>query len=184
MACIVQVIEVNTQSDILPEYQDSPIGKLLQYHNLGRHLEHHDKAQLLVSMCMDNRKQLRIPKNFAFVIRTGGGNLVFSEFKVSFAIAIGGVKAIALIAHTQCGMVGLRNRRDAFVEGLVRNAGWERDRAAGHFEQFVSVFELADEKAFVLGEAKRLQEKYPRILVAPLLYKVEDDRLYQLSEAE
>lgn len=28
----------------------------------------------------------------------------YSEFQISYAIAIGGVSAIALLAHTQCGM--------------------------------------------------------------------------------
>ena len=40
-------------------------------------------------MCMDNRKHLHIPDNFAFIIRSGGANLRYSEFKVSYAIAVG-----------------------------------------------------------------------------------------------
>ena len=34
-------------------------------------------------MCMDNRKQLRLPDNFAYILRTGGGNIRYSEFKIS-----------------------------------------------------------------------------------------------------
>jgi len=37
---------------------------------------------------------------------------------------------------------------------------------------------------FVMDEAARLRELYPRITVVPLLYRVEDDRLYQLTSAE
>jgi carbonic anhydrase len=44
---------------------------LLEYHNLGRALDVCTKAQLLIGMCMDNRKHLRIPDNFAFIIRAG-----------------------------------------------------------------------------------------------------------------
>lgn len=60
---------------------------------------------------MDNRKHLHIPENFAFIIRSGGANLCYSEFIVSnaiaiaIAIAIGNVKHIALVGHNNCGMV-------------------------------------------------------------------------------
>ncbi|MBZ0199214.1 MAG: carbonic anhydrase, partial [Ignavibacteriaceae bacterium] len=170
--------------DIFEEYRKSPIGLLLGFHNLGRAFEEFEKPQLLVGMCMDNRKQLKIPNNFSFIIRSGGGNLLFSEFKVSFAIAIGGVKTIALIAHTQCGMVGLNKRRDAFIEGLGENVGWSKQMAAEHFDHYAPIFEIEEEKAFVFSEAKRLRLRYPGIQVAPLLYKVEDNRLYQLRETE
>ena len=46
---------------------------------------------LLVGMCMDNRRHVYIPDNFAFIIRSGGANLRCSEFKVSYAIAVGQV---------------------------------------------------------------------------------------------
>ncbi len=117
---------VSTTDSIFPEYRDTPIGRLLEYHNLQRPLDDWAKADLLIGMCMDNRKHLRLPDNFAFILRAGGANLRYSEFKVSYAIAVGGVTSIALIAHTQCGMVNLAARRAAFVQGLVDNAGWER----------------------------------------------------------
>lgn len=40
------------------------------------------------------------------------------------------------------------------------------------------MFELGNETDFVLSEAKRLRLRYPKILVAPLLYRAEDNRLY------
>ena len=46
---------VLTKGDISPEYQQSPIGLLLEYHNLDRPFEYYDKAALLIGMCMDNR---------------------------------------------------------------------------------------------------------------------------------
>ena len=73
------------KKDILPDYQQTPIGLLLEYHNLSRPFEVCDSASLLVGMCMDNRKHLRIPDNFSFIIRSGGANLRYSEFKVSYA---------------------------------------------------------------------------------------------------
>jgi carbonic anhydrase len=34
-----RLIPVNSVDDILPAYRDTPIGRLLEYHNLGRPLE-------------------------------------------------------------------------------------------------------------------------------------------------
>jgi carbonic anhydrase len=178
-----RLISTSKTDEILPEYRGGPIGRLLEYHNLGRPFDEYAKAQLLIGMCMDNRKQLRLPGNFAYVIRTGGGNLKFSEFKVSFAIALGGVRAIALISHTDCGMVNLLARRERFIDGLVEHAGWKRERAAEHFDQSVSHFEIRDPLVFVSKEAERLRGLYPRIQVGPLLYRVEDNRLYQIQES-
>ena len=179
-----ELISVATTEDILPMYKSSPIGLLLEYHNLHRPLEEYVNAQLLIGMCMDNRKHLRLPDNFAFIIRAGGANLRYSEFKVSYAIAIGGVKAIALIGHNNCGMVNLNSKRGSFVQGLVENAGWNRERAAGHFRRFAPMFEIGNEIGFVLSEAKRLRLQYPKIQIAPLLYRVEDNLLYLLNESE
>jgi carbonic anhydrase len=77
-----RLISIATIEDILPEYQGTPIGRLLEYHNLKRPYETYTKAELLVGMCMDNRKHLKIPDNFSFIIRYGGANLRYSEFKV------------------------------------------------------------------------------------------------------
>ncbi|MBU1037727.1 MAG: carbonic anhydrase, partial [Candidatus Omnitrophica bacterium] len=74
---------VTKRADIPKDYLDNPIGLLLEYHNLNRQLDVYSQAQLLIGMCMDNRKHLHIPENFAFIIRTGGANLRYSEFKVS-----------------------------------------------------------------------------------------------------
>lgn len=177
-----RLIAVTTPQDIFEEYRQSPIGLLLEYHNLNRPFEKYLKAQLLIGMCMDNRKRLRIPDNFAYIIRTGGANLRYSEFKVSYAIAVGGVSAIALIGHNQCGMVNLMARREAFIQGLVDNAGWERNWAEAHFMHFAPMFEIGNEVDFVLSEAKRLRLRYPKVQVAPLLYQIEDNQLYLIRE--
>ena len=173
---------VTTRADIFPEYHDTPVGLLLEYHNLNREYETYSQAQLLIGMCMDNRKHLHIPDNFSYIIRSGGANLRYSEFKVSYAIAVGNIKSIALIGHNQCGMVNLGDRREAFINGLVENAGWDRETAEQHFMQFAPMFEIGNEIDFVLSETQRLRMRYPKILVAPLLYKVDDNLLYQIRE--
>lgn len=173
---------VTSREEIFPEHLNTPIGLLLEYHNLNREYDTYNQAQLLVGMCMDNRKHLHIPDNFAYIIRAGGANLRYSEFKVSYAIAVGGVKCIALIGHNQCGMVNLVARKEIFIKGLIENAGWEKDWAEEHFMHFSPMFEIGNEVDFVLSEAKRLRLRYPKIQVAPLMYKVEDNFLYQVKE--
>lgn len=176
-----QLISISNRNDIPIEYLNTPIGLLLEYHNLKRDLDEYSRASLLAAMCMDNRKRLRIPNNFAFIIRSGGGNLRNSEFKVSFAIAVGGVKAIALIGHTHCGMVNLKSKKDQFVQGLVQNAGWEKSKAEEQFKTSAPLFEIGNELNFLMSETKRLRLLYPEILIAPLLYRVEDNLLYAIN---
>ena len=178
-----RLFPVSVKDNIFPEYKNTPIGLLLEYHNLGMEHEPYTQAQLLIGMCMDNRKHLHIPDNFAYIIRAGGANLRYSEFKVSYAIAVGGVKCIALIGHNQCGMVNLMARREAFIQGLVERAGWEREFAEQHFMNFAPMFEIGNEIDFVISESQRLRLRYPKIQVAPLLYKVEDNLLYQVKES-
>jgi carbonic anhydrase len=177
------LISVKTIGDIPPGYRKTPIGFLLEYHNLNRKLDVFDKAHLLVGMCMDNRKHLQMPDNFAFIIRSGGANLRYSEFKVSYAIAVGQVKHIALIGHNNCGMVNLVSRKTEFINGLVKIAGWERERAEEHFMQFAAMFEIGNETDFILSETQRLRLRYPKITIAPLIYLVEDNKLYFIDES-
>ncbi|MBK7215248.1 MAG: hypothetical protein IPH88_18575 [Bacteroidales bacterium] len=93
---------------------------------------------------MDNRKHLNMPDCFAFIIRSGEAiNLSrYSEFEVSYAISVGEVKHIALIAHNHCGMVNLHERKELFIQGLVDNAGWLREKVEEHFMQFSPMFEI------------------------------------------
>ena len=176
------LIPVTSRDSISKEYLGTPIENLLGYHNLEYPFKKYKHAELLIGMCMDYRKHLHIPDNFAYILRTGGGNLRYSEFKLSYAIAIGGVKAIALIGHDNCGMVNLMSKKDKFVKGLVENAGWEQSRAEEHFIHFVPMFEISNEVDFVISEAKRLRLKYPKILVAPMFYGMTDKQLYLLKE--
>ncbi|MCC7431746.1 carbonic anhydrase [bacterium] len=177
-----RLLPIQSINDILPEYRQTPIGLLLEYHNLDRQFDTYEKAQLLVGMCMDNRKHLHIPDNFSYIIRSGGANLRYSEFKVSYAIAVGEVKHIALIGHNKCGMVNLLSRKSEFIKGLVKTAGWEQERAEEHFSHFVPMFEIGNEIDFILSETKRLRSRYPKIKIAPMLYLVEDNKLYLIKE--
>ena len=105
-----RLLRISNQDEIPPQYRETPVGRLLEYHNLHRSFSPYPSAELLIGMCTDNRKHLHIPDNFAFIIRSGGTNLRHNEFKVSYAIAVGGAKRIVLIAHNQYGMVNLMSR--------------------------------------------------------------------------
>lgn len=176
------LLNVTTEADIPSEYKGTPIGLLFEYHNLGLPYKTYTAPQMLIGMCMDNRKHLRIPDNFSYIIRTGGANLRYSEFKVSYAIGVGNVRHIALIGHNQCGMVNLIARKEQFIAGLVENAGWQPQAAEEHFHHYAPMFEIGNEIDFVLSEVKRLRLRYPGVTVAPLLYKVETNILHIIQE--
>jgi carbonic anhydrase len=178
-----RLVNVRSTVDIPRGYRDTPIGHLLQYHNL-RYVarEPYRAAELLIGMCMDNRSTLRIPNRFAFTIRTAGGNLRDNEFRIAFTIAVGGVTALAIIGHTDCGMSNLAGRRQAFMRGMVERAGWDAARAAEFFDRNAPRFEIGDEVEFIVREARRIRPLYPKLLVAPLLFNVEDEMLYLVRE--
>lgn len=176
------LIAIDSKEDIPKNYQNTSIELLLQFHNLNKPKDVYSSAQLLVGMCMDNKKHLNIPDNFAYIIRAGGANLRYSEFKVSFAVSVGRVKAIALIGHTQCGMVNVMSKKERFIDGLIENAGWNELQAEEHFNQYAPMFEIGNAMDFIISEVERLRLRYPKITVAPLFYRVEDNRLYFIEE--
>ena len=78
-------------------------------------------------------------------------------------------------------MVKLSSKYNAFVRGMIDVAGWDEQRAKDYFFQYAPFFEIEDEVEFVLLEAQRLRDRYPKVRVVPLLYKVEDGLLYQIK---
>lgn len=177
-----KTIKIKSISDIPPAYKNTAVELLLNYQNFNAPHEKYQQAQILIGMCIDYRKHLNIPENFAYIIRSTGANLMINEFKVSFALAVGGVSTIALIGHTQCGMVDLLSKKELFVQGLVERAGWNRKDAEEHFMKSIAKYEIVNETDFVVSEAKRLKAKYPKILVVPMIYNVEDGFLYLVEE--
>ena len=178
-----QLIPITSKDDIPKKHQNTPIGEFLEYQNLGKSLnENYDLAQILVGMCMDNRKQLRIPENFAYILRTGGANLKNSEFKISYAIAVGGIKYIALIGHDNCGMCGISSQKEEFIKGLVDRAGWNEKKAEEHFEQNIPIFEIYNEIEFTLTQVQDLRKQYPGIIIEPMMYQISENMLYLIEE--
>ena len=176
------LIEVLNLNDIPKFLLDTPISELLKYHNLNYPFKEYEKAQIAIVMCMDNRKQLKIPDRFAYILRTAGARITGNEFKLSFAIGFGDIKHVVLIGHTNCGMVSLMRKKEIIIKGLVENAGWAKEQAENHFNSFAPLFEIENEVTFVVSESKRLQEQYLKIIFVPMIYKVEDHRLYLIEQ--
>jgi len=165
----------------MPAYRGTAIADLLAFHNLGAAFRTQSRPELLIGMCMDYRMWLRIPPAFAYVIRVAGANMHGLEFQISLALAGGGVNALCLVGHDECATVGLAGRRRAFTLGLAEHGGWSIPAAQNHFSAHAWILEVHDEISFLRSEAIRLSQLYPRILVAPLFYTVEDRVLYQVE---
>ena len=78
-------------------------------------------------------------------------------------------------------MVNLAARKKEFIEGLTSVAGWDNEKAEEHFLHYAPLFEIGNEVDFIMSETERLRLRYPKVKVAPLYYKVEDNRLYTIS---
>ncbi|MBS0010445.1 MAG: carbonic anhydrase [Bacteroidales bacterium] len=176
------LIEIRSSNDIPEQYRNTPIGLFLGYHNLGRKFEKHKKAELLIGMCMDSRQVLNIPNSFTYVLRTGGANMRDLDFNISYAIAVGGIKYIIMLGHTNCAMINLISKKDDFIRGLVDTGGWEKYLAEEHFQQSEPVYEIKNEIDFVLKETRRLRLKYRKVTVVPMIYRVKTNHIYLIEE--
>jgi carbonic anhydrase len=47
----------------------TPVGDLVEYHNLRMPARTYERAAVVVGMCMDNSRVLRLPESFAYVLR-------------------------------------------------------------------------------------------------------------------
>lgn len=177
-----RLLNISESRQIPEKYIGTPIFKLLEYHNLGLKHRIYKDPQMLIATCMDFRLNFNIPKNFAFMIRTGGANMKNMEFKISFAISIGGIKHIAIIAHTDCAMTKMTISQKSFVRGMVKSAKWSEGLAIRHFNSKSLEFGIKDEIDFTLKESKRLKKLYPGITIVPMLYEVEGDQISLINE--
>jgi carbonic anhydrase len=44
------------------------------------------------------------------------------------------------------------------------------------------MFEINNEVDFILSETQRLRQRYPKVQIAPMYYKLEDNQLYMINE--
>jgi len=180
----IALAPVRSEADILPAYRGTPVADLLRYQNLGpapvSAPARHARPSLLVATCLEQSAALRIPEGFAISLHTAAASLKRDPFKVSWAIGVAGVSAIAIVGHDDCRLVELRSHREQFVVQMIESAGWERPAAEQHFDHWSDLFEVDNPAEFVAAEAARLRSRYPKILVAPLLYESATGLLQQV----
>ena len=177
---MARLVEVYAAGDILPQYRGTPIERLLRVHNLGQTpgvMAPH--AELFICTCIDRRIILTLPAGSAYVVRTAGARLDGHEFELLFVVAIGGVSTVALIAHTDCAMGYVLEKRDEFIAGLVKH-GVSPEDAATHYDADAARYAINDPVEAVLKQAAGVRELLPGVSIAPLLYRVENNRLAQI----
>jgi carbonic anhydrase len=125
---------------------------------------------------MDHRISLRVPDGFAYQVRVGGANLSAVAFNLSYAVAIKGIRHVAIVAHPGCGTAGLLARKDEMVRGLVA-VGWDAAQAAEHFDALAPIWDVADPVLFAARQAQRLPTDYPKVAAAAFFYDFADGML-------
>ena len=105
-----------------------------------------------------------------------------------FVILVGGGKKNARRKSSRrpccrnCGMVNLASKKTQFIEKLSENGGWTLEQAEEHFNNYAPMFEINNEIDFILSETSRLRLRYPKVIIAPMYYRVEDNLLYLITE--
>ncbi len=69
-----------------------------------------------------------------------------------------------------------------FVDTLRRSHGWTREKSEQFFDQKATRFEIQEPVDFALEEAQRLSSLFSNLKVVPLLYNVDNDRMYLLKK--
>ena len=179
-----KLLRVKKADDILSIYRDTPVASLLGFHNLAWTCRGFSSAELLIITCMDHRIALRMPPNFAYVLRAAGANSRHLLSSVCHAVAVGGAKAACVIGHSDCAMTNVQTQRDQFVRGLMTHAGWDETSAENRFESLVETYGMHNAVDFARDEAQRLSERFPGLLVAPLFYCTEDGALLQILRSK
>jgi SulP family sulfate permease len=171
-----------TSEEDIPEFlRPTPISGVLKSQNLLTvDSVPNDSVNLILGMCMDYRKQIQLPGNCAYIIRSPGANMKESELGIALAVAAG-IRHMALITHNNCLMTDPFANRDAVIRSLVDECGWNHDDATNLFDRKAHADSIGDPIAFAIAESARLEALFRGLTVVPLLYSVDDDRLYLIE---
>jgi len=173
---------VDSIDDIPSVLKNTPLETLLKGQNLGLIDEAiSGRAELVIGMCIDFRKSLNTPKDWAFIIRREGANMEDAEFAIALAMSKG-VRYMALIAHNDCAMANTAQHRDQFVSVLNEQAGWTVEEAAEFFDSHARSRDIGNEIDFVLQEVDRIQSLFSGLKVVPLLFRVDNSKLYLIYD--
>ena len=177
----IKLQPITKEADIPKILLGTPFEELIKYHNLKKTINKCEKAQMVIVTCMDYRVNLHVPEQFAYVVRTAGANIKGLEFSIAFASSMAKLNHVAVIGHTNCGMVKLHTKEEKVVCGLVENVGFSKDEASKHFNECKNSFGIDHEASFVIDQCKALDKKYPKVTFIPFIYKVEDNLLYMIG---
>lgn len=177
-----RLLAIDDESKIPPLLVGTPIELVLRAQNFeGADIPYVARPEVIIGMCVDEGKTVMLPKVWAHVIRREGASMRGSEFAIALAVA-NGIKYMALIAHDDCAMGNTAEHIDAFVEAMSNQHGWDKQQAAAFFNVYVRSTELGNEIDFVLEEGARLERIFKGMMVVPLVYKSDPDRLYLIRE--
>jgi carbonic anhydrase len=177
-----ELLPVHGENDILPEHLDTPVADLLRFHNLVAPLRSAGRPRLAIATCIDPRIVLRVPRGFAYVLRTPTIEVATMDFALAYAVGVAAVGAICVLGHDECGLADLDEQRDTFVAGLALKAGWTQEAAGECFDHAKDRFAVGDSIENVRTKTAWLRERFPRVRVAPLFYGVREGRLLQVRE--
>ncbi len=177
-----RLISIESDNDIPAHLQGTPIESLLKAQNMFEAEEEtEDTANLIIGMCMDYRKQLHLPKNCAYIIRSPGANMKDHEFSVALALSTG-IRYMALLVHNKCIMSDPFKQRRNFLKVLVRNHHWKREQAEMMFSSSVTQGYIGEPVSFALQESHRLKTLFADLTVVPLLYDVDSDKIFLIRD--
>lgn len=177
-----RLVPVSKESDIPKILHNTPIEVLLKSNNMGKiDITPTDTPELLIGMCIDYRKSLYLPRDWAFVIRREGANMLGAEFALALGMSMG-TKYMALIGHDNCAMSRPQNNRDNFIKCLTDEHGWNTDLATRFFEDHIRSHEIGNEINFILEETNRLKRTFKGLTIVPMLYRLEDNKLYLIKD--
>lgn len=176
-----RLIAINSLSDIPPQFDGTPIEALLRSQNFYEVSDDTEQsANLIIGMCTDYRKQLHLPKDCAYVVRSPGANMKGQEFSIALALSYG-IEYMALLVHNHCIMSNPVERRRKFVRILAREHKWNIFEARRAFDRSVHELRIGDPVKFALEESVRLERLFAHLTVVPLLYDVDTDRIFLIA---
>lgn len=179
-----RLLAVTSADEIPPSLQGTPVEAILKSQNLYEVSdESEESTNMIIGMCMDYRKRLHLPKNCAYIIRSPGANMMGNEFAIAMALATG-VSYMALLVHNKCLMSDPVQKRPDFLKVMVQNHRWTPKQAQTVFDTSVKDGYIGEPVSFALQESARLKALFPQLVVVPLLYDVDTDRIFVIRVTE
>lgn len=163
--------------------EGTPIEELIRSQNFFEaDLNHSEELKLIVGLCVDYRKQIHLPRNCSYVIRSPGANMRDCEFTIALGLSTG-IRHMALIVYNKSMMSDPFKRKEEFVNTLIQAHSWTREKAVNFFDRRASDLEIDEPVDFALAECKRLTNLFPGLFVVPLVHNVESDhRLFLIKD--